>query len=297
MQLIKDTVNRDLGRRTHTCRICGSSGSFASYLVREMADGTKDEFEYFVCENCRCLQINEIPDDLGSYYGSEYYSFQVPEAPDMRFETPVIGNSKILDVGCGAGALLLALAKEGHGNLYGCDPFLKQERRYGDRVYIKNCSIHDMDEDGTFDYICMQDSFEHMTDPLEALVSAKRLLKPGGLLVMTIPTYPNIAFEMFGPHWYQLDAPRHIFLHSQESVRYLSEQCGLQITRIRYDANRFQIVKSFFYQHGVPLYRQTPELIAEYFDEQTLDGIAEQTVLYNRRQYGDHMELFWQKKA
>lgn len=89
---------------------------------------------------------------------------------------------------------------------------------------IQSCSIHEMEGEGTFDLIRMSDSFEHMTDPLEVLKSARRLLKEDGVLDMTIPTYPNIAFEQFGPYWYQIDAPRHIFLHSKESLAYLAEK-------------------------------------------------------------------------
>ena len=69
MELIKDTKDIDLGLKEHKCRICSAKGLFQSYLVREMLKGTKDEFEYFVCDNCNCLQIAEVPDNLGDYFG------------------------------------------------------------------------------------------------------------------------------------------------------------------------------------------------------------------------------------
>ena len=60
---------------THSCRICHESSS-KTYIAKEMMYGTRDEFEYFECENCGCLQISEIPTNLGDYYPSNYYSFK-----------------------------------------------------------------------------------------------------------------------------------------------------------------------------------------------------------------------------
>lgn len=293
-ELKKDKTNRNLGKQPHICRICGAEGEFDTYLVREMMQGTKEEFPYFVCGRCQCLQIVSIPENLGDYYGNDYYSFQVPENPNMQFTAPVTHMKKVLDVGCGGGAWPVQKAMEGWGNLYGCDPFLEKERHYGQRVTIYNCSIHEIEGEGTFDIIHMNDSFEHMTDPLEVLQSARRLLKPDGVLYMDIPTYPNIAFERFGTHWYQLDAPRHIFLHSKESINWLAKASGMKVMKIRYNSNDSQFVRSYFYQHGVPFFEQS-ELLGKYFSRKDFEKFKEEAATWNEKEYGDHMEIYWQK--
>lgn len=294
-ELEKDMTNRELGKQLHTCRICGETGEFDTYLAREMMQGSKEEFVYFVCEHCQCLQIAEVPENIGDYYGSGYYSFQVPESPNVEFDTPITHMMKVLDVGCGAGAWLVKKAFDGWGNLYGCDPFLEHDRHYGSRVSIRNCSIHEVEGDGTFDVIRMSDSFEHMTDPLEVLKSARRLLKPGGTLYMTIPTYPNVAFEHFGPHWYQLDAPRHIFLHSRQSLEWLSKESGLAISGVRYNSNNNQIIRSYFYQHGISYFEQTPELVRTCFNNEDINSLQAQSESWNEEERGDHMKVYWQK--
>lgn len=286
-ELKKDETKRMLGRQRHVCKICGAEGDYETYLAREMMQDTKDEFEYFSCDQCNCLQISEVPENLGNYYGGKYYSMTQSEEEEMEFAVPAVHWQKVLDVGCGSGYWLVQKAREGWGNLYGCDPFLDHDRHYGDRVRIRSCSIHEMEGDGSFDVIRMHDSFEHMADPLEVLKSARRLLKADGLLTLTIPTYPNIAFEKYGPHWYQLDAPRHIFLHSKKSLEYLAKKGGLSVTGWKYQSNNSQFIRSYFYQHGIPFYKQS-ELMLQYFNEQELRELELEAERANAKEYGDY---------
>lgn len=290
----KDEAKRMLGRQPHICKICGAEGSFETWLVREMMQGTKDEFVYFACGQCKCLQIAEIPENLGDYYGENYYSMQVEELSDITFDMPVTSRTKVLDVGCGAGAWLLQKAAAGWGNLYGCDPFLDHDRHYGDRVHIRSCSIHEIEGEGSYDIIQMSDSFEHMSDPLEALKSARRLLKDDGILYMTIPTWPNAAFERYGPHWYQLDAPRHLFLHSKESLDYLAKAAGMAVFERKYNSNYGQFVRSHLYQYGIPYWKQKP-FVREYFTKEELETLEKESAIANEREYGDHMRVCLQK--
>ena len=296
MNLVKDNKNRNLGHKEHVCRICGARGSFQSYLVREMMKGTRDEFEYFVCPECMCLQIAEVPDNLGYYYGTDYYSMKGEESEDITFDSPVTDETKILDMGCGAGKWLLEKAREGYGNLYGCDPFIEEDLRYGDRVYIKKCDISGVTEDGTYDVIRMADSFEHVTNPREVFMNAARLIKDSGRIMMSIPIFPNIAFDMFETHWYQLDAPRHIFLHSIKSMQYLARECGLEIYDFKYDSDISQIVYSFFYQHGITYDEVTRELVIQYFEDREIQQMRDTTDKANQEDYGDHIQIYLRKK-
>lgn len=294
--LKKDETERNLGKRQHTCRVCGATGDFDSYLAREMMQNKRDEFEYFVCPECGCLQIAEVPDNLGDYYGEGYYSFAKAAEPDKKYDNPATNHDKILDVGCGSGTWLSKLAQEGYDNLFGCDPFLSQEVRHGDRVYIRNCTIHEMDGKGTFNLVHFGDSFEHVTDPLETLQSAAGLICDDGLIEMTIPTYPNVAFELFGPHWYQLDAPRHIFLHSRASIEYLAEKSGLKVEKFVYDSNSTQMYRSFLYQHGIPFNDMTTELVLRFFSPEQIKEFDEKSEECNRNGFGDHMKVYLTKK-
>lgn len=268
----------------YKCRVCGAEGNDKVFHVKEMFFGTREEFEYFECEQCGCVQITEIPSDLGKYYGNEYYSFSVPKLPEVESETR--DESRVLDVGCGAGKWLLEMYAKGFVNLYGCDPFISEDIYYEPCVQIKKCSIHEMQ--GEYDLIRLADSFEHMSDPYETLLSVKRLLSADGMCLISMPVFPNAAYDICGVHWYEWDAPRHLMLYSVKSMEYLCQKAGLRIMEVKYNASSRQFVSSLLYQRGIPYTEHTSEVIDYNFSEEELQRFKEYTDALNQRDYGDH---------
>ncbi len=267
------------------CRICGRRNRNRTYTVKEMMYGTREEFEYFVCDRCKCMQIANVPGNLGDYYRDDYYSFGKREETEFEGE----GNTlaRILDVGCGTGKWLLELAHDGYGNLYGCDPFIDEDISYGNRIFIKKGEINEMD--GQFDCIRFGDSFEHIANPLETLQYVKKLLTPGGRCQIRIPVFPNAAWSTFGVNWYQIDAPRHIFLHSKESMAYLCERSGLKIEDITYDSDVSQFLISYLYMEGLCL-NKIQELLDTVFclNGNGLAAFEKAVKESNEKGYGDH---------
>lgn len=269
----------------HVCRICGKRSWNKTYQVKEMMYGTREEFDYFVCSSCNCMQIVKAPEDLGNYYSDNYYSLKEREIPEFHGEADV--ENKVLDVGCGSGKWLLKWAEKGCGNLYGCDPFIKEDICYGDRVYIKKCDISGME--GKFDFIRFGDSFEHIDNPLETLEYVKRILNKDGKCEIQIPIFPNAAWDVFGVNWYQLDAPRHLFLHSEESMRYMCKRCGLRVEEVIYDSDVFQFIYSYLYTEGLHLSKiQEMETMLFDWKPEMLAAFSKMTDESNKKKYGDH---------
>lgn len=104
-----------------------------------------------------------VPDELGEYYGEGYYSYFEPDSSVGTVQNQY--STRILDVGCGAGAFLCRMAKQGYTELYGCDPFIEKDIFYDNGVRIYKKTIHEMRDE--FDWIFFNDSFEHITDPHE----------------------------------------------------------------------------------------------------------------------------------
>ncbi len=71
----------------HLCRICANPEGNTPWRCREKLFGWGDEFVYFQCGQCGCLQIAEVPKDLGRYYPSNYYSFRSSHLPLVGFKS------------------------------------------------------------------------------------------------------------------------------------------------------------------------------------------------------------------
>ena len=295
-ELVKDTTNRNLGFRHHKCRICDNEGEFQSWLVREMMYGTKDEFEYFECPGCKCMQISEVPKDLGNYYMTDYYSFSENKTDPESFPE-ITRHESLLDVGCGTGKLLLELAFDGYGHLFGCDPFIESDIKYGDRIFIRKCEIKDIEGEKRFDIVNMGDSLEHVLDPIDTLKHVNRLLKDDGKAVISVPTWPNAAFDIFQTHWYQLDAPRHIFIPSKECMRYIADRAGLNVVNVLYNSGESQFITSFFYEHNIPFVQLNNDVVMEYFSFEEIQDFRRITLMVNKEQNGDHMIVELRKRG
>jgi hypothetical protein len=55
------------------CRICGGQDG-RRLVAREAMFGLGEQFPYFECGGCGCLQIEELPQDSARYYRPGYYS-------------------------------------------------------------------------------------------------------------------------------------------------------------------------------------------------------------------------------
>lgn len=280
--------------KINACRICKNSEGNTVYVAREMMFGLKDEFKYFECKQCGCLQIEEFPAHMARYYPDHYYSFNDYDGKKfkgipglfnrMRYSSLIFGgnavqkiagtfsgindfyifrglgltkNTRILDVGCGNGrSFLYPLAEIGFKQIMGCDPHLKSPITYPNGLQIKNSKIDELT--GTWDIITYHHSFEHIDNPLENLQKVFQLLAPGGVCIIRIPTASSFAWQHYRTNWVQLDAPRHFFLHSVKSMQMLAATAGLELYQTVYDSHHFQFSGSENYVNNIPLHSPRP---------------------------------------
>lgn len=273
----------------HECRICNNTQGNSVFTAREMMYGTREEFEYFQCASCGCLQITTIPSDLSKYYPPGYYSHALPAPrgnhPFQSYrkrkrtqqwlgQNSIIGrllahgksmpafvewarnahlslDDAILDIGSGAGQLLLTMHGAGFTNLTGADPFNAHDLDYGNGVRILKHSLAEIE--GAYDFVMLHHSFEHMPDPLQALKDVYRVLKKNRCALIRIPLAQSYAWKTYGVDWAQLDAPRHLYLHTEHSIGILAKAAGFEVTKIEYDSGSFQFWGSMQYQYDIPL--------------------------------------------
>jgi SAM-dependent methyltransferase len=110
--------------------------------------------------------------------------------------------------------------------------------------------ILDLDElsrepDGGYDIISMIEVIEHLPDPAAAIRLIARLLRPGGLLLLTTGNLDNPVARRHGIH-YRYCAPEiHVSLFNPRCLARLYRSVGLEPVHVRYHgAVKFKVVKS-----------------------------------------------------
>lgn len=100
-------------------------------------------------------------------------------------------GDKVFDFGCGSGYLVGKLQKNGY-DAYGMD-FESEAIEYGRNCGIKNLEIGSGGRfnypDNSFDFITVLDVLEHIKNEKPVIAELKRVLKPGGKILVTVPAY------------------------------------------------------------------------------------------------------------
>jgi SAM-dependent methyltransferase len=135
---------------------------------------------------------------------------------------------RILDVGCGTGANLLMLSK--YGDAEGVDiseDALAFCRERGlDKVKLGAAEELPYD-DGTFDLVTAFDVVEHIDDDLAGLSEMRRVLRPGGRVLLFVPTF----MFLWG---LQDEVSHHRRRYRLPELRRVLEQAGFEIERTTY---------------------------------------------------------------
>jgi SAM-dependent methyltransferase len=148
----------------------------------------------------------------------------------------MIPEGSALDVGCATGEFLEALQKRGW-QVNGIEPnpeaAARARRRLG-REAVQRGPLEEADFDpGTFDLITLWDVLDHLQDPPAALGEVYRWLRSGGLLVLGLPSVESWDARLFGSAWLGWDAPRHLYVFAEETLRNILEGVGFQVVTTR----------------------------------------------------------------
>jgi 2-polyprenyl-3-methyl-5-hydroxy-6-metoxy-1,4-benzoquinol methylase len=149
----------------------------------------------------------------------------------------VAGREKgtLLDVGCGDGAFLKRMRALGW-IVRGIDPDRQavQRARENFSLDVVAARLEDHRFPGDFfDAVVVSHVIEHVRDPVSLLTECRRILKPGGKLVLLTPNYLSLQRRWLGRSWIGLDCPRHLFIFSRRSLGRCSEIAGLRIVTQR----------------------------------------------------------------
>lgn len=135
-------------------------------------------------------------------------------------------GARILDAGCGSGRTLEDLAAYGTVSGLELDPDAAEFAASRGCGEVKQGNLEHLPwDDGTFDLITCLDVLEHVPDDRGALAELRRVVKPGGWLVLTVPAYQVL--------WSLHDAANHHYRrYSRRGLRLAAVESGWRLVRM-----------------------------------------------------------------
>ncbi len=269
------------------CFLCGGGDwrfVVVGYDRRVARDG---DYRYFRCAGCGLVGLGPLPaeEEIKAFYPDDYPAHR-PSDERRRHEKAVnriairhfyattsvggpalvrgvfrllsgrilreihepIGANRLLDLGCGSGALLDRYRDLGW-SVFGIDPSPRA---------VAVCRARGLDvHEGTlfdapvghrqFDLVVMSHTIEHVSDPLALLRRAGEILSPAGRILVTTPNAGSPGLRAYGSCWFSLDAPRHLHLFDPRALRLLAAKAGLAVARLETRADPEVHVESRHY--------------------------------------------------
>lgn len=231
------------------CPVCGSADTVVQRVLFDDRYGYPGYFRLFECTNCShgFLENDFDAAELGNLYSNFYprrslrLEDHVPHRERSGFWAWLDGEQRsafrwvppgvrVLDIGCGFGESL------GYHRARGCDAYgveadsniQRVAERFGYNVHVGLFDPSNYDPE-SFDYVTMDQVIEHVTDPIATLSDVKRVLKPGGRLVLSTPNFQGWGPRVFGDRWIHWHAPYHLQLFTRKSMAAVAAATGFRL--------------------------------------------------------------------
>jgi len=242
------------------CPTCGpSEESFLGYREgSHQADGLGLKTRIVQCESCSLLYANPFPvaKDLSVVYGdpARYFSGHDSSAKIeanrqilRKVVQLTISNPRVIDIGSGCGELLVA-AQEENITAVGTEVSTAMiefaEKKYKVKLSRQTIEQAAIEFTGAFDAVILNAVLEHAYDPAMMIISARKLLKKGGILYIDVPNEPNILTSVasclnkllggdtsfnLSPTW----EPYHVYGFNRRSLEILLGKNGFLIEEFK----------------------------------------------------------------
>lgn len=231
------------------CPMCG--GTFSEKIIDENIANLERGFDYLTesgghyqinrCRICGFTYSSPVFSEktLSALYGeADVNGCTVPATEqgiavnsrryiDRLMEYSGIGEGRLLDVGCGAGAVLKAAAEaglEGHG----IDPgsaAVETARAAGCRAQV-GMYAGDSFPENHFDLVTVIHVIDHVMSPLDLLKSVRKHLRPGGAVLLATHNIESLLAKLMGPKFIAYNV-QHISYYTPESLDEMIRRAGL----------------------------------------------------------------------
>jgi len=247
-----ESARPDASECAESCLVCGSSLTELLVSPDRLYD-SPGQFHLAICTTCGAGTT--LPpageDEIAQFYPASYSAHtlesglagglqRVGQRWVMRRalarvplrDVAMRATGELLDVGCGRGDIGAAFVRRGW-RVIGVDPSapacaVAKSRGVDARVGTLSTAGFD---DGAFDAAVMSHVLEHVPDPVADLERLFRVLRPGGVLAVTVPNFSCWQRDRFGADWFPLDLPRHRTHFTPTSLRRALARAGFEDIR------------------------------------------------------------------
>lgn len=204
------------------------------------------------CARCDLAFVTDPPSEaaLAAMYqaSNDYHTQLLDPASDafvkmtaiachhLRFVERFASFGQLLDVGCSTGLFLDQARRRGF-DVAGVE-FSAASARFAREHFhlsVTDGDIHAIDDaDGLLDIVTMFDVIEHVRDPAGDMLAAHRLLKPGGLFILSTPNidglFPRMSEPLARPlgYWPHVEPPWHLYQFSVRTLSAMLEARGFE---------------------------------------------------------------------
>lgn len=211
-------------------------------------------FKYFQCNCCELLFLWPVPQApyLHDHY-QEYLSVDAEEVVAWGKEMEQVikdtaesieklfpAQGDILDIGCGYGFFLEEMKNRGwHVEGVELSKPAAEIARQKTGSAVHSCGVEEMQVSKKYDVITMFYVIEHVADPLSILQTVRKLLKPGGVLVLRYPnTTPLLKLSAnLARRLTLMQAPSHLYDYYGKSMDLLLAKAGFKSHRTTLNTN------------------------------------------------------------
>jgi SAM-dependent methyltransferase len=234
------------------CPLCSGTRNRTIRQLEVRHLGIDETFRLRRCRDCELVFVTPRLDDqrLARLYGREFYfpSESVVRAIAVGVQELIqearrqvvekrVPVGRVLDLGSGDGAFVHHMASHGW-DATGVDfspaaQELALRRKLRGRFLLG--SLADLDLDGeAFDAVTLWQVLEHIGEPLPVLRRAREILRPGGLLVASVPNIDGLSAVLTQERWWGLDVPRHLVHYTPRTLRHAVRGAGLSVVDVRH---------------------------------------------------------------
>ena len=203
------------------------------YIPKQAAEG----FEYHPKKNLFSRMAAEILLPLLARRGLN--CLVSPFMTERSYGMKLQPGMRFLEIGCGAGwdvnltdssLSIRSMARRGISAV-GVEPSAacrKELMNDGVKAYA---TIQELasSENGSFDFIRLNWSLEHIADPVDTLRALTRFFGPKTKMLITVPNYDGISYKI-APNC--IEVPLHLQYFTEASLRKLCEMTGYKVDRL-----------------------------------------------------------------